>query len=76
MTTNITNKLNDPANALSAPLCFVAKSSPSNKNGIQPNPNENPIMNTMRLVSGIYLQVFYKFNSQSNNVNANFKLKS
>lgn len=56
MTTNIVNRLKDPAIALKDPLCLVAKSSPRSKNGIQPNPKENPIMKTMRLISGKYLQ--------------------
>lgn len=49
---NITPRLNVPAIELSKLLCGDGNSSPINRNGIQPNPSENPIINTIKLVNG------------------------
>lgn len=53
---NITAKLYEPASELSRLLCAVGKSSPISKNGMQPKPNENPIINTIKLTTGRYLK--------------------
>lgn len=55
MTTNITARLNEPARELNKLLCAVGNNSPIKRNGMQPNPMENPIINTMRLATGRYL---------------------
>lgn len=52
MTMNITPKLNDPAIELSILRCSVGNNSPINRNGIQPNPIENPTIYTIKLVNG------------------------
>lgn len=56
MTKNMAPKLNDPANELSRLRCADGKISPINKNGIDPKPTENPIINTIRLTSGNMLK--------------------
>lgn len=40
----MTPKLNEPAIELKTLRCFAGKSSPINKNGMQPKPIENPII--------------------------------
>lgn len=40
----MTPKLNEPAIELKTLRCLTGNSSPSNKNGIQPKPIENPII--------------------------------
>lgn len=51
----MTPKLNEPAIELKTLRSFAGNSSPSNKNGMQPKPMENPIIYMTRLVSGSHL---------------------
>lgn len=55
-TINIAATLNEMAIALSIPRCLAGKISPINTNGNEPNPIEKPTMNTIRLISGTYLE--------------------
>lgn len=56
ITKNINKRFNELANELNKLLCLAGNNSPINKNGIVPNPMENPIMNIIKLISGRYLE--------------------